>query len=48
METARFEKRWGIFFKEDRTDLAFYLQYPFMFILKRTLFVYVAFYLYEE
>jgi hypothetical protein len=47
MHNARFEKTWGMLIANDRTDIPFYQHYAFLFIMKRTAFVYVGFYLYE-
>lgn len=47
MHLARFEKRWGMLIADDRTDVPVYLHYALAFIIKRTVFVYVCFYLYE-
>jgi hypothetical protein len=47
MHFCRFEKAWGLLISRERTDVPFYMHYCFVFIMKRTIFAWIGFYLYE-
>lgn len=45
---TRFEKAWGMLISSERTDNAWYLHYCAVYILRRTIFVMIGFFLYEQ